>query len=946
MYGFHQRLDKVLTGLAMLILLSIALLSFLNWRHFQAAVASTAQSRNVLEADDGLFNAVEDAEAAMRVFVLTGREVDLKRYTDLIESLPMRRKRLLDVAAPYQTALVERINRLTNERLTLLTLGIEIRREQGLKAAGEFVRDGGGLEKMAELHTAHDEMFIAEYDRQALNSKLAERLTFEAFLFVSLGCLATLVILWFMQQAVDRGIARQVTARRELANAHQRLETTLASIGDGVIATDARGLVTLLNPVAEKLTGWSRLEALHQPAETVFRIADENTGMPLASPLDIAIKTGQIQEIPLHAVLLPKQGEPVAIADSISHIRSAEGEILGAVLVFRDIRESREAQRQIEKWHRLFRASGFGMAIIDSTDDTLRDINPAFAAMHGYREEELVGKNFATLLADPGESSGLYRNNGQVTFESIHQHKDGHVFPVLTDMTTFENDVGLATERAAYFSDISDRILAERINQHTQDRFRMAVEVVGDIVWTNSPEGRMEGEQLAWSNFTGQTYEQYQGYGWSAAVHPDDAEPTLAAWNLAVSNQQKFVFEHHVRRHDGVYRLFAVRASALLDECGQVREWVGVHADITDERANHEQLAESEGRFRALATALPQVIWSSRPDGQFEYTNPSWDEYLGPPVDLGWESILHPEDAAQVLPKWREAMALGQSYDFQARLKRASDGVYRSFLCRSVPLLNHAGKVVRWFGSCTDIDDQSRRSMELGVSNTALLRSNSDLEQFAYAASHDLQEPLRMVAIYTQLLAEECGSQLDDTARSFIDQSLNASRRMKTLLQALLAYSLVTAPAGIEHEAEANVAALDAIGNLESLIARTQASVTIGDLPRVRLPSVRLTQILQNLVGNSIKYRREGVPPRIEVSAIRHGGTQWLFSVRDNGMGIAPQYLNQIFGIFKRLHGLDYEGTGIGLAICQRIVENTDGKIWAESEEGLGTTMKFTLPGV
>jgi len=181
-----------------------------------------------------------------------------------------------------------------------------------------------------------------------------------------------------------------------------------------------------------------------------------------------------------------------------------------------------------------------------------------------------------------------------------------------------------------------------------------------------------------------------------------------------------------------------------------------------------------------------------------------------------------------------------------------------------------------------------------------------------------------MVAIYTQLLGEEYGDRLDDSARSYIDQSLRATRRMETLLQALLAYSLVTAPAENESEVEANEAAQDAIGNLESLLKRTEATVTISDLPRVRLPAVRLTQVLQNLVGNSmckvrsawpsytstqvlqnlvgnsIKYRREGVPPRIELTATRNGGCGWLFSVRDNGMGIAPQYLTQIFGIFKR----------------------------------------------
>ena len=152
MHTFRPRLDKGFTALAMLTLLVIALLSFVNWRHFQDAVSSAAQSRNVLEANGGLFNAVKDAEAAMRMFVLTGREEDLKPYNDLIESLPVRRKRLLEVATPSQSAqsaLVERIDRLTNERLSLLAHTIQIRREQGLKAAGEFVRDGGGIEKMA-----------------------------------------------------------------------------------------------------------------------------------------------------------------------------------------------------------------------------------------------------------------------------------------------------------------------------------------------------------------------------------------------------------------------------------------------------------------------------------------------------------------------------------------------------------------------------------------------------------------------------------------------------------------------------------------------------------------------------------------------------------------------------------------------------------------------------
>ncbi len=945
---FRRRVDRGLLVLALITLAVVAFLAFLNWRRFENAVSSSARSRAVLDANGSLLTAVKDAEAAMRMFILTGEVRDLEPYQAIVQTIPARKKKLLEVAVqPYQSNLASRIVELTDKRLGFLSIGLQIRYRRGLEAATEYVQTGGGREEMEELRGLSAQLFIDEYDEQAREAKIAERRAFDTFLVALVGCTLTFLILLLMKRAVDGAIAQRNSAIQELAGTSQRLEITLASIGDGVIATDREGRVTFLNKMAETLTGWAHDEATDRPAAEVFRIADESTGNPLSNPLQSVLE-GRIQTTaPRHLLLLPKVGEPIAIADSGSPIRTADGQMVGAVLVFRDIRESRDAQRQIEKWHRLFRAGGFGMAVIDSEDNTLRDLNPAFAAMHGYEESELLGKNFSTLLAAIDEPHlRSLQEKGQVTFESLHRHKNGRIFPVLTDMTTFRDAAGRATERAAYFSDISARILAERISRHTQERFKTAVEVVGDIIWTNNAEGQMDSEQTAWSNFTGQTFDEYRGYGWSTALHPDDLERTLAEWNLAVAEKRKFVTEHRLRRHDGVYRLFSVRALPLFDDQNDVREWVGVHADITEEREQREQLTESEARFRGLATSLPQVIWSTRPDGEFEYTNPAWNEYLAvDPLQPGlWENILHPEDTETILPQWREALAAGRAFEFQARLKRASDGTFRCFLCRSLPLLNEQGKVIRWFGSCTDIDDQSQRAAELRSSNEALSRSNADLEQFAYAASHDLQEPLRMVALYTQLLGEEYADRLDETARSYIDQSLRASHRMETLLQALLAYSTVSAPALQDNLADGNEAAQDAVANLESLIGRTGATVHCSELPKVRIASVRLTQVLQNLIGNSLKYRREDVPAIVEVSARRQGASLWRFAIKDNGIGMESQYLEQIFGIFKRLHGQDYEGTGIGLAICQRIVENHGGKIWVESAVGQGTTFFFTLP--
>ena len=948
---FRPRFDRGLRLLAMLTLVVVAFLSFLSWRRYEAASTSGERSREVLDACGALLTSVKDAEAAMRVFVLTGHEKDLAAYQAVLGSLPARQTKLKLVAVlPHQSGLAARINQLADERVAFLANGTQIRQQSGLEAAALYIQTAGarGREKMAELMAVGSQLLSDDYDEQAKMAKIAERRAFDTFLVASLGCALVFALLVLMQRAVNSAIAQRNLAIAELADTSRRWEITLSSIGDGVVATDGEGRVTFLNPVAEKLTGWTQADAVGRAADDVFRIADEESGTLLPSPLARVIETGRVEGLPGPTVLLPKQGEPIAIADSGSPIRTDDGKIVGAVLVFRDIRATREAQRQIEKWHRLFRAGGFGMAVIDSETDILLDLNPAFAAMHGFEESELLAKKFSTLLAASDEPHlRSLRESGKVTFESLHLHHNGHAFPVLTDMTTFRDASGKATERAAYFSDISSRILAERVSRHAQERFKSAVEVVGDIIWTNSAEGKMEGEQKAWSHFTGQTYEEYQGYGWSEAVHPDDLERTLTDWKNAVAEKRKFLIEHRLRRHDGVYRLFAVRALPLFDEQGKIREWVGVHADISDERENLLRMAESEARFRGLATSLPQVIWSTGPDGQFEYTNPAWTDYLGAESVQtgGWESVMHPDDVDSLLPKWREATSAGQAFDFQVRLKSAADGAFRCFLCRSVPLFDATGQVIRWFGSCTDIEEQSERANDLKASNEALRRSNTDLEQFAYAASHDLQEPLRMVALYTQLLGEEYSAQLDDEARYYIGQAKKGALRMETLLHALLSYSLVTTSSvSLESRADANTSVREAMENLESLIARSGAAIHFDDLPTVHLPAVRLTQLFQNLIGNSLKYRREGVRPEVTISAVRQGAERWLFSVKDNGIGIAPEFLNHVFGIFKRLHGQDYEGTGIGLAICQRIIENAGGRIWAESELGQGTTFCFTLP--
>ena len=243
-----------------------------------------------------------------------------------------------------------------------------------------------------------------------------------------------------------------------------------------------------------------------------------------------------------------------------------------------------------------------------------------------------------------------------------------------------------------------------------------------------------------------------------------------------------------------------------------------------------------------------------------------------------------------------------------------------------------------------EVAERAAAETALREKSDALARSNAELEQFAYVASHDLQEPLRMVSSYVQLFEKRYAEQVDGQAKKYIDYAVEGAKRMQALIGGLLEFSRV----GRIDEPSARVdmgAALDqALLNLRSAIEESRAAVTRDPLPVVTGNAGRLTQVFQNLVGNALKFRRSGEAPAVHLSAVPQR-REWLFEVRDNGIGIDPQYLERIFVIFQRLHTrAEYPGTGIGLSICKKVIERHGGRIWVESQPGVGSTFRFTLP--
>lgn len=400
-----------------------------------------------------------------------------------------------------------------------------------------------------------------------------------------------------------------------------------------------------------------------------------------------------------------------------------------------------------------------------------------------------------------------------------------------------------------------------------------------------------------------------------------------------------------------VLEFFSNKVEEPDDELLEVMASVGTQlGQVVERKRAGEALRDAETRYRLLVEQLPAVPYIAEPGavGEWLYVSPQIQTMLGFSAgewmadrDL-WFRQLYAADREAVLDEEKAAEARGDPFQFEYRMF-TKDGrlVWIHDACTLVKDAISGRSVQR--GVLFDVTERKIAQEELSHKAEELARSNAELEQFAYVASHDLQEPLRMVASYTQLLARRYKGKLDDDAGEFINFAVDGANRMQQLIQDLLSYSRVTTKGKALSPAQAETGCNAAIANLQESIKDANAVVNVAPLPTVLADSTQLTQLFQNLIGNAIKYRNER-KPEIHVDA-RPNGKEWIFSVRDNGIGIEPQYFERIFQMFQRLHTRkEYSGTGIGLAVCRKIVERHGGRIWVESEAGKGSTFLFTIP--
>ncbi|MCC5644141.1 GAF domain-containing protein [Nostoc sp. CHAB 5824] len=620
-------------------------------------------------------------------------------------------------------------------------------------------------------------------------------------------------------------------------------------------------------------------------------------------------------------------------------------------------------------------------------------------------QNELLGKNIWEVFPKTIDTT-FYREYHRAILEQVSVEFE-EFYPSLNcwfQVHAYPAKDGLSV----YFQDITERRRTAQALRESEQRWQLALNGNNDGIWDWNLKTNEVFFSTRWKEMLGyKDHEVSNGWDeWTKRIHPDERDWVLQAFQNHFAKKTPFyVCEYRVQCQDGNYKWILDRGQALWDALGDIVRMVGSYTDITDRKQADEELKWQNLRSQLFSEITLKIRESLRIDEILQTTVTEVQKLLqadrvlifqleadgsgtvvqeavlpGWPVILG-KNIFDPCFKEEYIERYRQGRVSAMEDVETAHIQPCHREFLQQFAIKAnlvVPIIvreNIWGLLLahqcatprRWNNFETELLQQLANQIGIALSQAQLLekesqqsqelaRSNAELEQFAYVASHDLQEPLRMVTSYLQLLERRYKNQLDANADQFINYAVDGARRMQTLINDLLNYSRVSSRGQPFIPVNCSVVLEQAIANLQLAIADSQAVVTHDTLPEVRADATQLTQVFQNLIGNAIKFC-QNQQPRIHIGVrkpdansdwslnVIPSADEWLFWVRDNGIGLESQYAERIFIIFQRLHGRDkYPGTGIGLAICKKIIERHGGRIWVESKPGQGSTFYFTIP--
>jgi PAS domain S-box-containing protein len=732
----------------------------------------------------------------------------------------------------------------------------------------------------------------------------------------------------------------------------------LEAAPDAMVVVNQSGEIVLVNLQAEKQFGYHRDELLGQKVSNIvpqgfaerlvadgLRSAEEALAQQIGTGIELTARRKDGSEFPIEIMLSP--------------LRSPNGILVTAAIRNISVRKAAETHLvQMEGRYRgLLEAAPDAMVVVNQQGEIVL-LNLQAEKQFGYHRDELLGQKVSNIVPQ-GFAERLVADGLRSAEEALAQQigtgieltarrKDGSEFPIEIMLSPLGSAEGILVTAA--IRDISVRNAADAHLVQMEGRYRGLLEAAPDAMVVVNQSGEIVLVNLQTEKQFGYRRDELLGQKVNNIVPQGFAERLVAdglrSAEEALAQQIGTGIELTARRKDGSEFPIEIMLSPLGSAEGILV--TAAIRDISVRNAADAHLVQMEGRYRGLLEAAPDamvvvnqqseiVLLNLQAEKQFGYRR---DELLGQKLTNIIPEGFAERLIADGLRSAEDALAqqIGTGLELTALRKDGSRFPMELMLS---PLESDTGTLVTV--AIRNITVRNAAKVELLQTVEELKRSNEDLQQFAYVASHDLQEPLRMVASYVALIARRYKGKLDADADEFISFTVDGAKRMQSLIQDLLAFSRVGSK-GVELVTTSSENALNrAIKNLRGAIVDSGARVTHDPLPSVLADDMQLTQLFQNLLGNAIKYRRADTPG-VHVAARQNGAKKWIFSVQDNGLGIEPQYFERIFGMFQRLHGREeFSGTGMGLAICKKIVERHGGDISVESTIGQGSTFRFSM---
>jgi PAS domain S-box-containing protein len=732
--------------------------------------------------------------------------------------------------------------------------------------------------------------------------------------------------------------------REQLEAERQRYQTLFDFAPDGYLVTDTGGVIQKANRAAADLLGLPPDHLVGKPLALFVAKADQ----PAFYARLNQTRTGTAERSAPHELhMAPRQGEGFYAALTVAPARDERGDVVELRWLIRDVtarRQAEQALRESEARFDLFMRHLPAAVYIKDRNERIIYANRTFADILGLKAEELVGADAGEMA--PPDLREQYRaeNRRVLQGETVETET---TFPGVAGPTHWlvykfplprEGKPALIGTVAL---DITARKRAEQALRESERKYRTLFEnTLNPILVVDEHSRYVDANAAALAFLECEQEELLSKTVWDFAA-PGTLDEVQEE-HLPFMNSRTVETDYFVNG-----RIKTLLLNVVPVALGQQRRLYGIGQDITERKRTVQALRESKNKYQSLYNSIRDAILVADTDRRIIDCNPAFTELFGYTLEeIRGKRTLHVYADREAFEKLGQTLRqrVGDANFFVTVPYEKKSGEIFPGETNVFPLKDAAGETQGFIGLIRDVTERQAAQEQIQHYAAELERSNRELEQFAYAVSHDLQAPLRTIRGFLELFAQRYRGTLDTRADDYIERIMEADRRMQAMIQALLNLSRVETRGGTPAPTDVEAILAHARLALQHAIETSGAEISHGPLPTVWADADQLTQVFQNLLANAIKFRRDGVAPRIHVSAERRDDV-WRFTVADNGIGIDPAQADRIFQVFQRLHTEEeYPGIGIGLALCRRIVERHGGRIWVASTPGEGATFKFTLP--